>query len=72
MYRTLSKSESPNTRGDTRTRDGRSVVYETTEERDDRLRMERFADLVKQCLHEVLDEREQKVNEEGKRRNLFS
>jgi len=48
------------------------VVYETTEERDDRLRMERFADLVKQCLHEVLDEREQKVNEEGKRRNLFS
>jgi hypothetical protein len=52
------------------TRDGREVVYETQEERQERLRLEKFADLIKQCLNEVLDEREQTKEEAAKKKRV--
>lgn len=54
------------------TRDGRQVVYETPEERQERLRLEKLADLIKQCLNEVLDEREQTKVEAEKKKRLNS
>jgi hypothetical protein len=45
-----------NTRSET-TRDGRQVVYETDEERKERLRLERLGDIIEERLQKVLDER---------------
>jgi hypothetical protein len=49
-----------------RTLDGREVVYETPDERQERLRMERFAEMIKSCLREVLDERAEEAAKKRK------
>ena len=39
------------------TRDGRQIVYETDQERQERIRLERLGEIIEQRLNKVLDER---------------
>lgn len=50
---------------------GCQIVYETDEERKERLRFERLGDLIEERLNKVLDERDLTEKRPKKEKNIF-
>jgi len=53
------------------TQDGRNVVYETENERQERLRWERLGDVIEQRLNKVLDARERAKDKAAEKKGDF-